>query len=398
MWLAGFLLAVLAALGVAWPWLTHLPQAVMSRRRANAAAFSTRLAELEAEAAAGVLAPEALERARGELAARAAGEAAGEPVAAAETVTRPWVLAAVAGALLAFGGAWYGLDGSWRIQQLVQLAEIDPEAAQKAGLENMVAQLQAHVASQPDDAESWTWLGRGLSRLGRFEESAKAFRVALQLKGGHDVDLMVEQGGALAHSDPQAAANQFDAVLAVVPDDARALWYAGALAMQRGDAKAALGHWDRLLQQDLPPSVRTSVEHAVAELSKQTGVKLPAHAAPAPARLKLDIEVSLAPELSARLKPGDTLFVFAQAAGGPPMPLAVQKLAAAGFPVATSLDDSNSPMPTRKLSSVDRWHLVARVSGSGAAQPQAGDLQGEIDVAKADAQHVLKLRIDRVLP
>ena len=114
--------------------------------------------------------------------------------------------------------------------------------------------------------------------------------------------------------------------------------------------------------------------------------------------LQLRIEVSVAPALAAQVQPGDALFVYAQDPAGPPMPLAVQRLSAAHLPLTVTLDDSMSPMPTRKLSSVDRWRLVARISRAGTAMPQAGDLEGSLDLDRGQAGRPARIVISRARP
>jgi cytochrome c-type biogenesis protein CcmH len=128
---------------------------------------------------------------------------------------------------------------------------------------------------------------------------------------------------------------------------------------------------------------------------------LPAGEAPrpaAPAPLALRIEVSVAPELAGAVAPGDALFVFAQDPAGPPMPLAVQRLSAAQLPATVTLDDTTSMTPDRKLSSVGRWRVVARISRSGNAVPQPGDLEGSLETDRAGAAAPLKLVISRRRP
>jgi len=89
--------------------------------------------------------------------------------------------------------------------------------------------------------------------------------------------------------------------------------------------------------------------------------------------------------------------VFARAENGPRMPLAVLRSSAAALPLKFSLDDSMGPMPTVKLSSASAVRIEARVSRSGNALPQAGDLLGTSDVVKPDARDV-KIVIDKVVP
>jgi cytochrome c-type biogenesis protein CcmH len=103
--------------------------------------------------------------------------------------------------------------------------------------------------------------------------------------------------------------------------------------------------------------------------------------------------VTLSPELAAKVSPEDTLFIFARAADGPPMPLAVQRRKAGDLPVAFALDDSMGMGQGRKLSAVPRVIVGARISRSGNATPQPGDLQGASGAVANSAEGV-RLVID----
>lgn len=110
----------------------------------------------------------------------------------------------------------------------------------------------------------------------------------------------------------------------------------------------------------------------------------------------LEVSVSLAPELAGRMSPGTMVFVFARAAAGPPMPLAVQQLSLADLPATVRLDDSMAMMPQMRLSAFPQVVVGARVSPSGQARPQPGDLEGSTGpVSSADAGAV-SVVIDRV--
>jgi cytochrome c-type biogenesis protein CcmH len=107
--------------------------------------------------------------------------------------------------------------------------------------------------------------------------------------------------------------------------------------------------------------------------------------------------VRLAPALAARVSPDDTVFVFARAAEGPRMPLAILKRRAGELPFEFRLDDSQAMSPQMKLSGFDRVMIGARISKSGNATPQSGDLQGQAGPLPGSAANV-ELLIDAVLP
>ena len=399
-WILGGVLALLAIGGIAAPWWrpTFAQRRSLRRRAANVAAYRTRLQELEADVAGAVVAAEAAETVRQELGARLLKdvEALEEPEAVA--VPSRALLAGVALALLAFVAIWYAVAGSWRTQALIDLAKTDPEAARQAGLNASIARLREQVEDEPGDAESWAWLARSYHARGSYIEAAAAFAKANELRGQQDPDLLVEEGEALAFAHDRsmagAPAERFNQALALAPGHPRALWYAGIAAMQSGDHATAVAHWERLQQQpELPDDMRSVTEHSLAQLRERAGIKAPEPAA-APG-LQLKIDVSVAPELASQVQAGDVLFVYAQDPAGPPMPLAVQRLSAAQLPVQVTLDDSMSPMPTRKLSSVDRWRVVARVSRAGNAMPQPGDLEGAVEVSRVQAGKTVKVLISQ---
>src|SRR5690606_39694781 len=89
------------------------------------------------------------------------------------------------------------------------------------------------------------------------------------------------------------------------------------------------------------------------------------------------VRVSLDPEFAARVRlRGDAVvFVIARAAGGPPMPVAVERHAVQDLPLDIVLDDADSLMPTMKLSSLTDIELVARISATGSANRAEGDIE-----------------------
>jgi cytochrome c-type biogenesis protein CcmH len=191
----------------------------------------------------------------------------------------------------------------------------------------------------------------------------------------------------------------FQQALVLDPNQGKALWYAGLAAAQSAQYKDALGHWLKLREQELPSELRVALDERLQELSQLGNLSIPARVvAKAADGVSLSIKVSVSPGLAAKVPPGASLLVFAKAAGGPPMPLAVQKLDASKLPMTVTLDDSMAMMPTMKLSQFRRWVLTARISQSGGAQAQPGDLQGQLELDRAAASKPVALLISEVVP
>lgn len=414
-------LAMAALLLLASLWITHPywrtgNTAVLRRKAANVAVYRSRLAEIEADIESGLVEPEAAAQLKQELAARLLLDAdAPADAPAAAVAGRRWLVAVSLTLLLAlFAGLAYWLQGSWRTQELVATAASDPGAAKQMAVGDMVAKLAAKLEKQPDDIEGWAMLGRSYFVLERYGDAAQAYGQANQRLPQPEPDLLVAEGEALALArdrDLQGRPQQlFQQALALDADNGKALWYAGLAAAQGQDYRAARDHWQRLSKQDLPQELRAALEDRLQQLAQMLGEPVaaaasPPVAAPAPAPVaasaggpRLRLKVALSPELAQKAPPGSMLFVFAKADGGPPMPLAVQRLPGAKLPLEVTLDDSMGMMPQLKLSQFDRWVVTARITAGGSVKAESGDWEGSRPVSRVESAQPIALTIDRVVP
>jgi cytochrome c-type biogenesis protein CcmH len=108
-------------------------------------------------------------------------------------------------------------------------------------------------------------------------------------------------------------------------------------------------------------------------------------------------KVVMGPSLASKGSPTDTLFVFARETSGPPMPVAIVRASKKDLPFTFRLDDSTSMMPSRKLSDVGMVVIVARLSKSGKAMPESGDLEGMSQPVKPGTDGIT-IVIDRERP
>lgn len=396
-------LVLVAAALLCRPWWTRAATSQMQRRSANVTAYETRLRELDNDHASGLLDAGAVQALKQELAARLLCDAAAQDTPLAPATARGWKPAVVlALGLSAFAAIWYWSMGSWRTQTLIETARANPEAGQSLAVQAMVDGLAARLQENPDDVEGWSMLGRSYFVMRRYADSASAYARASELSGGQDANLLVNQGEALAmiqeNDQLSRALVLFDAALALDASQPKALWYAGLAAAQRQDDALARRHWFALRAQELPEGMREVLDTQLQELAQRSGEPLPQNPAAVTA-LRLEIEVDLAPALAGALTPDQTLFVFAKSAqGGPPMPLAVQRLTGVKFPLTVTLDDSMAMMPSLRLSQFDHWVVTARLTRGGAVQPQSGDLQGQLRVNKSGAAQHARVVIDQILP
>lgn len=303
-------------------------------------------------------------------------------------------------------GSRLALDDVARAEFLAQ-----QEAAATPDIEAMVAQLAERLKAAPDDGEGWWMLGRSYLVMGQLEDAKLAFAKALPLQDGN-ADLMADFAdtlGRLNQSDLTGEAKPLILrALKLDPNQQKARWLAGLLAFQEEryaeveDLMAPL-----MAVTDENSEIQASIQRLIDEASSRLGegvsptASLKAQADDAAQRLSasagetdetavIRVSIELDPTLALDIQQDDTVFVFARAVQGPPMPLAAQKLRVSDLPVTVTLDDSLAMRPGMGISSQDKVTVVARVSRSGQPMASSGDIQGQVEnVATRDDSAII---------
>ena len=398
-WAIGVALAALALFFVLRPLLARSAGGQVSRREANIAIYRDQRRELDADLAAGKLEQPDYERACTELESRLLQDV-DAPVEVTPRRGGRGAAALVGIALPLCALALYFLVGS--------PGAIAPRGggaeATADQVEGMVAGLAARLRANPDDADGWKMLGRSYAVLGRFGEAVDAYAKAAA-RTPRDAQLLVDFADALAmargrnlQGEPEKLIQR---ALEIEPQNLKGLALAGTVAFERKDFKAAANYWRRMLPLVPPDSedaraIRANVAEAIQLAGGQAAV--PQGAVPQGAVPQAGVRgtVSISPKLKGMFGPEDTVFIFARAAQGPAMPLALLRRRARELPADFALEDSMAMAPGMNLSAHARVVITARVSKSGTATPQPGDLQGASAPVANDAREV-RLIIDTVL-
>jgi cytochrome c-type biogenesis protein CcmH len=308
------------------------------------------------------------------------------------------LLAGVAAAVLVVAVAGYAWTGSPNALSQQAVAGGPPGADQIAA---MIGKLEQRLKEQPNDAEGWSMLARSYLVLERPADAVTAYKRAVALRGD-DPALLVDYADALAVAsgrklagEPMALVNQ---ALKIDPNNLKALALAGSAAFEQKDFAGAVRHWEHLAAAAPPGSDFLSrVEAGIAE-ARQLGGLPPAKVASAPAVAAAGATVAgtvtLAASLRSQAAPDDTVFVYARAAEGPRMPLAIVRKQVKDLPFDFQLDDSSAMSPATKLSAFPRVVITARISKSGNAVPQPGDLAGQTEAVALGARG-LKIEISK---
>ena len=303
----------------------------------------------------------------------------------------------------------------------VSTTEAQAPADHKQNMEQAIAKLGDKLKQNPDDAEGWSLLGRAYAATERFAEARDALKHAHDLAAA-DPDVTIAYAEALAlASDSRRIDGEprilLDAALKAAPDNQRGLWLLGISDYQSKNYDHAISTWKHLLgvlpkDSNVAQSVLQQIAQAEAErdghappTDEVSSGSETAEAAP-PAAVATDslsgphltVEVALDPKLNDKLAPGDVLFVYAKAANGPPMPLAIQRMQASQLPVTVILTDGMGMLPSMKLSQFSQVIIGARVSKSGNAIAQSGDMQTLSQPLDVNSTAPVALTIDQVVP
>ena len=241
-----------------------------------------------------------------------------------------------------------------------------------------VEQLQQAMQKNPDRTDGWVLLARSQQELGRMSDAAASYERALKL-APNEAGLLVEAAQARAQSDPKLLFDDtglqwLQHARELAPDNERAIWLIGIVQRQRDQPGAAAQTWETLLPR-LQGGAATALREQIDAARAAAGLQ-PTTPAPAATVAPLVVRVTLAPALQSRVASGkESLFVIARLPGGPPMPVAVERHPAQTEPLTVSLDDADSPMPTQKLSALQEVEVFARLSASGNAMRQDGDIE-----------------------
>jgi cytochrome c-type biogenesis protein CcmH len=413
-WVSGALAVVLVLALLFRPFLLKSSGVNVSRRQLNAAIYRDQLVRLDRDRAENTLAEVDYEQARAELQRRVIDDTA--EADATSTLKAPKKTMLAVGLVLPIAAiGLYLLLGS--------PATLQPNGPQHAvsaqDMDRLTEGLAKKLEKEPDNLQGWAMLARSYKMLGRNVEAEQAFVRAGAFLDNDAQLLAIYADLAATNANGNFAgkpAQLIEKALKVDPENAMALWLAGTAAFRGSQFESAIGIWERLIQQVEPDSedgrmLQESIDSAYAATGKtapkaarKTPAKGPvlsaANPGGSPAKASAGASVSGQVELDAALKakagPNDTVMVIARGPGSR-MPVAVVRANVSELPLKFTLDDSLAMSPQARISMSAQVEVEARISKSGMAQAESGDLISAVQTVKLGASGI-KLQVNKVRP
>lgn len=414
-------MVVIALAWLLWPLLRPTPRAAVERHTANAAIFRDQFADLDADLRRGAISEAQFAEAKAELERRLLEEARVDnaaPKASARGGRPTAVVLALSVPLLA--GLLYWKLGSPDAFSPLATA---PESAHQLSpeqVDTMVQQLAERLKSEPDNIDGWVVLAKTYYTMRKFPEAAAAYEKLTQLVP-NEPSLLTDYADALAMSRGRDLSGKplelVEQALKVDPTHWKALAMAGTAAFDRKDYKGAVDYWERLRDSQPPDSpIVKSISASIDEARRQGGLPAgggseavkasPAKGAATAGTPKSGVAaggkgvsgtVTLSAALASKAKPDDALFVFARPSDGSKMPIAILRAQVRDLPLKFTLDDTLAMSPAVKISNFEQVVVAARVSKSGSAMSQSGDLETVTKPVKVGSSG-LAVTIDSVVP
>ncbi|HLS57260.1 MAG TPA: c-type cytochrome biogenesis protein CcmI [Zeimonas sp.] len=391
---------------IVWPLLSARPPALADAsddERRRLAVFRDRKREIERERAAGRLSDADAAQAQADLLRQVAEDLPEGAVGATGAVTAQRTSSKFAALALAVLVPLVAI-GVYQRVGAPQLAGADLRAGDRpiepAEVEKLVAEIEQRTRDEPNDGEAWAMLAEARKMQGRHADAVDAFEKAVRLLPP-DARLLTD----FAESAALLAGGEFsgrpvallEQALSVDAGDPKAIALMGAAQYRLGNLERARDYLKKL-HDGLQPGSEEATQ--IGEVLARIDTEIAQRGAP-PVTADRDAQtvtgtVTLDASLSDKARPGDTLFVIARQAGGPPIPVAVVRNPGATLPARFAIGDANAMDPSRPLSSAGVLVLEARLSRSGEAMRQPGDLYGQLAEVRP-GQRDVTIVIDRVV-
>ena len=309
---------------------------------------------------------------------------------------------------------WLGNFQGWQLRQQLDLqATLEQKIIQNGGSSehekqldqlnrDLVEALGQYIAQQPNDLDARVLLARNAMSIGQHDKAIEVYQQILELQP-QAAQIMAELAQAVfIKADNRAVpivAMLSERALTINPKNITALSLMGIYNFQNQQYQQAISYWQRAIELYPKNSLNaralqnglTQARNRLAsdsdngQIADENGSNSDQSAGineddqtTNPTTIK--VSVSIASDM--QVEPDHTVFVYARHWQGPKIPLAITKVKAGDLPLNIELDDSMSMMPGMNLGSAEQLELIARISKTGNASPQAEDRQASLGPIK----------------
>ena len=316
--------------------------------------------------------------------------------------------------LIALAGIFYAMTGSqqqiaaWH-DAMDNLADYGQRAVMQKGepltkneLQAFALALRTKLSQSGDDEVAWMLLGRVALMLNEFDMAKQSFDKTLKINPDN-MQALVSYSQVLllegSEENMTRAAGMLSKVLQAQPNNLDAISLLALIAFERKDWLQAKAAFEVLLaSMDESDTRYAMINQRISEIDLQIAQQNVATSGEQLAAQSIQVTVDIDSQLADKQPNNGILFVFAKAAKGSPMPLAVVKLTDYSFPITVELSDANAMMAGLNLSSASEIIISARISNDDSVMPSTGELEGHSQVLASKEVRQVQLNIDTLIP
>ena len=296
------------------------------------------------------------------------------------------------------------IGSSISIEQLsTNASSQEPNNKNLVSVEEMLKNVERRLIDDPDNASDWLMLANSYVVLKRYTEAVRAYENLYRLNGD-DPSLLFRYADVLAMANSGIFKGKPTELvkkgLRIDPENTMGLWLAGLAAYEEGRINKAIDYWQSVLPKlekgsDEEKNIKKYIEFAAKENNISLDNSVVEKTNLSEYSIKLNIELSS--EFSA-VGIDNTVFIYAKPVNSNiKMPIVVLRKKVADLPLEISLDDSMSMLPNNKLSSYESVIVSVRISKTGNAKSEKGDLIGVSNPISTSSKETIKIIINSIV-
>jgi len=292
------------------------------------------------------------------------------------------------------------------IEKLVLVSDLKntkSDSEKLVSVEQMLKRVERRLLDDPNNSDDWLMLANSYVVLKRYPEAIRALENLYRLKGD-DPSLLFRYADVLAMANSGIFAGKpselIKKALQLDPQNTMGLWLAGLVAYEEGEVKKAINYWENVLPKlEIGSEEEKNIRKYIQFAKENNNISIQNNGSITQEKIEysLKLSIELSPNFT-NINKNKAVFIYAKPINSPNnMPIIVLRKTVADLPLLVEMNDSMSMLPSNKLSDYKSVQVLARISNSGNAKSEKGDLIGIVESMSTTSKNITKLIINTTL-
>ena len=292
------------------------------------------------------------------------------------------------------------------IEKLVLVSDLKnskDNSEKLVSVEQMLNRIERRLLDDPNNSDDWLMLANSYVVLKRYPEAIRALENLYRLKGD-DPSLLFRYADVLAMANSGIFAGKpselIKKALQLDPQNTMGLWLAGLVAYEEGEVKKAINYWENVLPKlEIGSEEEKNIRKYIEFAKENNNISIQNNGSITQEKIEysLKLSIELSPNFT-NINKNKAVFIYAKPINSPNnMPIIVLRKTVADLPLLVEMNDSMSMLPSNKLSDYKSVQVLARISNSGNAKSEKGDLIGIVESMSTTSKNITKLIINTTL-